>query len=231
MNKFLKLALISAALSTSAFADWDLEIAGGASAYSLSRGTTHTDNSGAEAVKTTYSTSGFFQDFRGRLSVNYMVAEDVYIGLSSGVNYEMEFAGKITKKVGAEDADTEFEADATAKEATNLLTIPVLANIKYDIAEVADNTNVYLALRGGLGITIDMAASAPTGYEASYIGGLIDAGLGVEFYGAQLEVFYGGQFLGVYSKTEKDNENKISTIGYGNHGIYATLGYRAKDLF
>ena len=229
MNKFLKLALVSAALSTTALAEWDLEVAGGLDVYSLSRSTEHTDNSGAEAVKTTYSTSGFLQDFRGRLSVNYMVAEDVYVGISSGVNYDMEFAGKITKKVGTADAVTDFEADAEAKQATNLLTVPVLANIKYDIAEVADNTNVYLTLRGGLGFTMDMATDTPKGYEASYLGGLVDAGLGVEVYGAQVEVFYGGQFLGGYTKKE-DNE-KNSTIGYSNHGIYVTLGYRVKDLF
>ena len=99
MKKIFKIAILAASISAPAFADWDVEFAGSASAYSFDRSVTTTDNSQSPAVNTIVSKSGFLQDFGARISANYLVAEDVYVGISTGVQYDLEFAGDVSKQI------------------------------------------------------------------------------------------------------------------------------------
>ena len=169
-------------------------------------------------------------DFGARISANYLVAEDVYVGISTGVQYDLEFAGDVSKQIGTASASEGAVLDED-KKGSSYLTIPVKANIKYDIAEVADNTNIYFTIRPGFSYSMDITSNAPTGYQASPFGFLIDAGLGVEFYGAQLEAFYAGQFLSGYSQEVANSDPvKYNTKAYSNHAICVSLGYRLKDI-
>lgn len=240
MKKIITSILGALALSSAAYAAFDIEVAAIGDIYSLSRTVTHVEKEAATSTvadsTSVVSSSGFFPDFGGRVALHYRVVDDVLIGLALGVHYDLPFGDKALIKEKGGEAAAEGTVTDALRRASSYLTIPVQAVIKYDIVEPADRLQLYLTVRGGVGISIDVAGTAPAAsdYNPNYFGGLIDAGLGIEYYGAQLELFYKGQFLGGYTAASKvaDSEPAFyNSYSYSNHGICVSLGYRFSEIF
>lgn len=257
MKRFLK-SLAAAAIAASAFAEGlDVEVAANAGAYAISRSSTISwkINDGAEKDQSTaWTTSGFLPSYGVDVRGIYCVTDGLYLGLSLGFNHELAFAKKFKQSLNSGDSkDKEVEADSQT--GTSYYGVPIKLVVKYDFNDVVmAESNFYLTGRGGImyAINANKKALKTTNRDETEIVGLsgvkehtiglmnlvFDLGVGIEYRNAQFELGWAYKSVGTTGDADEISnpgdggaERKTdATSAYTSNTVYASLGYRFKDL-
>lgn len=266
MKKFLK-SLVAVALATTTLADFDLEFAANGGVYA-SRSSTIAwtqivGDTAAATTSTAWSASGFVQNWGADVRGLYCVTDGLYLGLSVGVGQEFAFPAIVMESKLAETAEEKTTVVAN-QTGTAYYLIPIKAVVKYDFNDVLlAESNMYLTARAGINYAINANANAlKTGdryiavdsiyaktatttaavpHTINLLSNLaFDAGLGFEYMGAQLEVYFAYKSVGttvapgevaINSATASTESETKASSAYVNYSGNVSLGYRLKDLF